>query len=144
MKLLLTHVNDTEAKYLLVSVEKLAVTRNFIQNLYELRKLLLTYVNDTKAKYLLVSVEKLAVTRNFEDLLRKLSGVSYEEAEHDMCIGCRCVNSWWISGRVGRFSDVTARGIFSQSQLHLLSLILSLLEDKKSRARIIPLVTKKD
>nr|GEY58917.1 zinc finger, BED-type, phospholipase-like, homeodomain-like protein [Tanacetum cinerariifolium] len=30
-----------------------------------------------------------------EDLLRKLFGVDSEEAEHDMCVGCRCVNSWW-------------------------------------------------
>ncbi|GKE66101.1 hypothetical protein Tco_1520262, partial [Tanacetum coccineum] len=62
-------------------------------------KLLLTHVNDTDAKYLLESVEKLAVTGNLEDLLRKLSGVGSEEAEHEMCVGCRCVNSRWYGKR---------------------------------------------
>nr|GEY17511.1 copine (calcium-dependent phospholipid-binding protein) family [Tanacetum cinerariifolium] len=28
-----------------------------------------------------------------EDLLRKLSGVGNEEADDDMCVSCRCVNS---------------------------------------------------
>ncbi|GKC02752.1 hypothetical protein Tco_0994362 [Tanacetum coccineum] len=69
--------------------------QELITNLYELRKLLLAHLNDMDTKYLLVSVEKLAVTGYFEDLLRKLFGVGSEEADHDMCVGCRCVNSRW-------------------------------------------------
>ncbi|GJU71354.1 hypothetical protein Tco_1262759 [Tanacetum coccineum] len=86
-------------------------------------KLLLTHVNDTDAKYLLESVEKLAVTGNLEDLLRKLSGVGSEEAEHEMCVGCRCVNSWWMERKNSIKVDnpiVGLIGLLSYSQILML------------------------